>query len=312
MRHDLNSRVALSLATLSTAAAAFAAALLTATPARAAIETWVSGTGVDAGNLCAITAPCRTFAYALTKTGNGGTINVLTSGNFGPVTINKSVSIVADGVEALINTTAANGRAIQVAAGNSQVVSLRGLTIDIASGAGIDFVSGAALHVQNCVIRGGIWGILVGAGGTRELYVSDTVISKAGFFGVLIQVASTVRAVLNRVRVENNATGAYLGQFNAADVSIVIRNSVFAGNAEHGIEIVGEDTTVTVDRSAIVNNGGAGISTSVGIARIGDSTVTGNTTGLEASGGTIQSYGTNKIDGNGADTAGTITPIDMK
>ena len=73
---------------------AIVSSLLTAvTPATAAIETWVSGSGVDTGT-CTIAAPCKTFAFALTRTTAGGTINVLAPGNFGPVTINKAVNIV--------------------------------------------------------------------------------------------------------------------------------------------------------------------------------------------------------------------------
>src|SRR4029077_12685850 len=65
--------------------------------------TWVGGTGTDSG-ACPITAPCKTFQYAFTQTLAGGTINVLSPGSFGPLDITKSVSIVADGVEALIQS----------------------------------------------------------------------------------------------------------------------------------------------------------------------------------------------------------------
>jgi hypothetical protein len=72
-----------------------------AATAQAGNESWVSGTPSDAGN-CPRTAPCRTFQFAHDQTNNNGAINVLTSGNFGPLTITKPISIVADGVEATI------------------------------------------------------------------------------------------------------------------------------------------------------------------------------------------------------------------
>jgi hypothetical protein len=100
----------------------------TATTAQAASATWISGTGSDTGN-CPITAPCRTFAYAHSQTNNHGAINVLTSGNFGPLTITKAISIVADGVEAVIN--AGSGAAILINTPDNAIVSLRGLTIDL-------------------------------------------------------------------------------------------------------------------------------------------------------------------------------------
>ena len=72
-----------------------AACLLTANadPARAqAPRTWVSGVGDDV-NPCSRTAPCKTFAGAISKTATFGEINCLDSGGFGAVTITKSIGI---------------------------------------------------------------------------------------------------------------------------------------------------------------------------------------------------------------------------
>src|SRR6187402_608509 len=111
-----------------------------ATSALAAIETWVAPTGNDSGN-CQIAAPCRTFQFAHDQTNNNGAINVLASGNFGPLIITKSISVVAQGVEAVINTGASNGGGgISIQAGAAAIVSLRGLTIDMrGTDRGIDF-----------------------------------------------------------------------------------------------------------------------------------------------------------------------------
>src|SRR3954469_21895164 len=57
-----------------------------------ATRTWVSGVGDDA-NPCSRTAPCKTFAGAISKTANGGEINCLDPGGFGGVTIGKSLTI---------------------------------------------------------------------------------------------------------------------------------------------------------------------------------------------------------------------------
>src|SRR3954466_4973295 len=57
-----------------------------------ATRTWVSGVGDDA-NPCSRTAPCKTFAGAISKTAGGGTINCLDPGGFGGVTITKSMTI---------------------------------------------------------------------------------------------------------------------------------------------------------------------------------------------------------------------------
>lgn len=57
-----------------------------------ATRTWVSGVGDDA-NPCSRTAPCKTFAGAISKTATGGIINCLDPGGFGAVTITKSITI---------------------------------------------------------------------------------------------------------------------------------------------------------------------------------------------------------------------------
>src|SRR5579862_3275156 len=92
-----------------------------------ATRTWVSGVGDDA-NPCSRTAPCKTFAGAISKTAPGGEIDVLDPGGFGAVTITKSISIEADGVIAGVLVSGTNG--INVAAGAADTVVLRGLTID--------------------------------------------------------------------------------------------------------------------------------------------------------------------------------------
>src|SRR5207302_4023776 len=120
-------------------------------PAAAVPRTFVSGLGNDA-NPGTLTSPKRSFGSALTVTDPGGEIIVLDSAGYGPVTINKAVSIISPpGVYAGVTVTSGDG--ITVSAGASDVVILRGLTINGAGGTnGINFTDGAALHVENCVI----------------------------------------------------------------------------------------------------------------------------------------------------------------
>src|SRR6185312_2884503 len=92
-----------------------------------ATRTWVSGVGDDA-NPCSRTAPCKTFAGAISKTAAGGEINVLDPGGFGALTITKSISIFADGVEAGVLVSGTNG--IIINAGVNDVVYLHGLSFD--------------------------------------------------------------------------------------------------------------------------------------------------------------------------------------
>src|SRR5262245_27358756 len=72
-----------------------------------ATRTWVSGVGDDA-NPCSRTAPCKTFAGAISKTATGGEINVLDPGGFGGVTITKSITISSEGFEAGVLVSGTN------------------------------------------------------------------------------------------------------------------------------------------------------------------------------------------------------------
>src|SRR5262244_77055 len=140
-------------------------------------RTFVSGTGSDA-NPCSLAAPCRSFAGALLQTSAGGEIAVLDTAGYGAATITQAVSIVnEEGVEAGITVTSGDG--ITINAGASDVVNLRGLTLVGAGGAhGITFTSGAALNIQNCVIRGlGGFGLNLAPTGAADINVSNTIVS---------------------------------------------------------------------------------------------------------------------------------------
>src|SRR5579864_2436473 len=93
-------------------------ALFTApAPAHAqASRTWVSGVGDDA-NPCSRTAPCKTFAGAISKTLAGGEIDALDPGGFGALTITKPITLDGGGGQvASVLTAGTNG--ITVAAGS--------------------------------------------------------------------------------------------------------------------------------------------------------------------------------------------------
>jgi len=66
-----------------------------------ATRTWVSGVGDDA-NPCSRTAPCKTFAGAISKTAPGGEINALDPAGYGAVMITKSITIDGGGTLASI------------------------------------------------------------------------------------------------------------------------------------------------------------------------------------------------------------------
>src|SRR5437016_14384669 len=103
-------------------------ALLYAAPAQAQTRTWVSGVGNDA-NPCSRTAPCKTFAGAISKTAASGEINCLDPGGFGAVTITKSITILCDEEIGHILVAGTNAIVVNLPADTDRV-TLRGLDID--------------------------------------------------------------------------------------------------------------------------------------------------------------------------------------
>jgi hypothetical protein len=305
----------------------FLAPFLAPAPVHAqATRTWVSGVGDDA-NPCSRTAPCKTFAGAISKTLAGGEISVLDPGGFGGVTITKAISLTNDFVgEAGVLVAGTNG--ITVAAGASDVVNVRGLIIDgIGSGlSGIQFNSGAALHVQNCVIKNfvGTAGIAFTPSSAAQLFVLDTVVSNNGSAaaggGILVANlnagASAVQATLNRVEVEGNGFGIKMdGTTGTGQIHGTVRDSTAAGNSGNGIWATSPSAGVfvSVDSSAAINNSATGVlANGSSLILLNYSVVTGNSTGVSfTSGASLQSYKNNSIDANlvanGA-PSGTLTP----
>ena len=148
--------------TISAIAAAIAFRLpLSSAPAQAqATRTWVSGVGDDA-NPCSRTAPCKTFAGAISKTARGGEICVLDPGGFGGVTITKSISIISEAVEAGVLVAATNAIIINMTDPTDPgVVNLRGLDIEGlgATGSpginGIYILNAKSVTIDNVRIRG--------------------------------------------------------------------------------------------------------------------------------------------------------------
>ena len=262
-------------------------------------RTWVSGAGSNTG-ACAITAPCQTFQYAQSKTSDGGTINVLAPGDFGPIAITQSLNIVADGVEAYIFTIAANAITMNTA---GIEVSLRGLTIDVMPGVnhhGINVSAQAILRIENTTIRGGLRGInFAPASGASQLHILNSTISSTTSDGLAISnPGGPVAADIEGLRVRNAGN---VGILIAGQVKASIRDSVIASNAA-GISVGGSamsPTNVMLSRVHVVNNTGIGIRTNGATIRMGKSVVSGNGTGLSATnGGTLASYKTSQVNGN--------------
>lgn len=300
---------------LSCAMTFVAIVLLASSRGAAANRTWGALSGDD-NNACSNANPCKTFTGALAKTNAGGEIVVQESGNFGAVTINKSITIDAGGKYAGIQAGSGNN-AVTIQAGNTDVVIfLRGLTIK-GLGVGWSGISAPAftgvLHVENCAISNfTVAGIFGGAG---TLFVHDTVISECGDWG--ISMINGGRAMIEHTRLENNNTGIFL----LLGAQVTVHSSVASGNAGSGFE-TGWGTLNL--ENCVASNNGTGVKANMApspngptIVVISNSVVTNNQTGLlqscvnvcSDSPSVIYSRRNNTVAGNNTDISGTITPL---
>ena len=279
-----------------------------------ASRTWVSGVGDDA-NPCSRTAPCKTFAGAISKTAAGGEIDALDPAGFGALTITKAITI--DGGGGQVGSVLVSGtNGIVVQAGPSDVVILRNLRINgIGSGInGVRFLSGKDLNVENCYIFGFTTNgldIALNQGTQASVHVYNSVFKNNNGVGI-----RATNAVLPAVQVGINHTEIALdsiGVEGAARSNIEINDSMITRGTTSGIQSDSPtgDSLVAIDRSEVSFNGsGATASGNPGSAIITSDTKYNFNSGtaLNQSGGSIFSYGTNRVHNNGATGSATAVP----
>jgi hypothetical protein len=269
-----------------------------------ATRTWVSGVGDDA-NPCSRTAPCKTFAGAISKTAAGGEIDALDPGGFGALTITKSIMIEGGPGVAGVLVSGTNG--ITVAAGATDTVVLKNLDFDGIAGLGtngIRFSSGQKLVVENCHIWGfGHRGISVESNTAgAQAFILNTVLVGQTNNGIVVNppgVTNTV--VLEHVQVvDSTATGLALNPGSTVHVT----NSDFSHNGGAGVAAIGAAgpggfADVTLDSTLISDNGVGLALIGGGAARLSNVNVVGNALGFDTAGGTLNSFGNNHTTGNG-------------
>ncbi|MDQ2982455.1 MAG: hypothetical protein M3R70_00815 [Actinomycetota bacterium] len=287
----------LAVATVALSLAALAAAPLALAEAT---RTWVSGVGDDA-NPCSRTAPCKTFAGAISKTAARGTINALDPGGFGAVTIYKPITINGRGAMAGILAAGTTGVRINIDSANpnppgpNDRVILRNLDIEgVGTGiSGIQFIKGKSLSVSNTNISGftnGIW-----MNGPGKLTVRNSQINE-GTYGILAGPATgTVKASI----INTDVFGATWGIYSGA----VGRMSVSGGEfADNGTALAARNGGTLNVRGALVEGNGIGlVAESGGKLRAAFCTVTDNVLGLSFTGGQLISHGGNVVEDNDTD-----------
>src|SRR3977135_121041 len=260
-----------------------------------ATRTWVSGVGDDA-NPCSRTAPCKTFAGAISKTATGGEISVLDPGGFGAVTITRSSPLNGTGTLAGILASLVNGIIVN-GAGTSTVI-LRDISINGATNGlnGIRFLAGATLMVDHCWIYGFTQnGIDVAVGAVSNLKVINTVFENIGQDGMhLNSTGGQVNAMINNTEIMNCAGD---GIEAASNVRGAVSNSrIFLDG--NGIRTTGTNSLFNLDDLFIDQVGIALQASNTSAIRISDSIIAQNATGISLNGGTIESFQGNSLIGN--------------
>jgi len=278
-----------------------------------ATRTWVSGVGSDA-NPCSRTAPCKTFAGAISKTASGGEINTLDDAGYGTVTISKPITIEGGSHISSILNSGVTGVIINTPGANDLVI-LRNLEINGAGTGvrGINVIACKRLIVENVHIYGQSaaspngQGIFLGGSTTTQLIsIRHCQIDKSSAQG--IQSGPTAPGV-NVLEVEdstiehNAASGVELGG-NSSKMTMSHSYVNFNGGSGVALDNASADAHIA---SSYLNFNTIGVSTTNGIAQLYLSQISHNQISVQVSGGSVQSHGNNAIMNNVTNTMPTPT-----
>jgi hypothetical protein len=283
----------------------------TAQLAQAQTRSWVSGVGDDV-NPCSRTAPCRTFAGAISKTDPGGIIDALDPGGFGAVTVTKSLTIEGGLWNASIVTSGTNG--IVVAAGASDVVILRNLVLENVGGgqggqSGIRFVSGGELHVEHVSVTNfngyGIDFEPSPASGSK-LFVDNTSLrhNGTGNNGGGVYVING-EATIDHLSADGNSLGVRVG----VAAIVTVSNSVVSGSSEGFTAANDPAAVLNINNSTTTHNDFGIVASQGATVRCNATTIINNHMfGLFNDGAsTLISFGNNVLLANSTNGAFTAT-----
>jgi len=232
-----------------------------------ATRTWVSGVGDDA-NPCSRTAPCKTFAGAISKTAKDGEISVLDPGGFGTLNITKSITINGthgSGFGSVLAALASFGIQVNItdAADVRKTVRLVALNINGASTGtdGVKILAATRVSIEDTIIDGftnrGISDTRTNTG--ASLFVTDCTVRNTVQSGVVVLpgVGGQISAVIDNLRSEGSTSNGGVALDASAASSVVratVRNSFMSGHSAAGISVAG-NTQVAVQNCVLSHNG---------------------------------------------------------
>jgi hypothetical protein len=286
-----------------------------------ATRTWVSGVGDDV-NPCSRTAPCKTFAGAISKTADKGEIDALDPGGFGTVTITKSITIDGTTGAGFGSILAAGTNGVNIndsasASPQTSIVRLRNLSIN-GAGTGFDgirFLSARTVYVENCAVfnfRGngtnsdGLETNLTAGTGTFNLSVKDSLFENNT--GDAIRQGTTV-GTLN-CHYDNVVMAGSVNGLEATGGTANVSNSLVFNNTGSGLSAAGGAVINASKNQISSNNNGTNV-TAPSTIRISDNDFARNTTAA-AGGGTYVTFGNNHFEGNTSDGVALPAPTNPK
>lgn len=273
-----------------TALAIMAVTLMVSSSAQAqATRTWVSGVGDDA-NPCSRTAPCKTFAGAISKTATAGEISVLDPGGFGALTITKSITVNGEGT--LAGVLAAGTTGFIINATDTSVININDVSVNGNSTVGTTFHGVRILQAGSVNLEDmGIYnfggdGVTIAESSNVNVSLNRVTIRNITGAGIRADTSTgTARVNLRQTQITNSGTGVNArrnsrvtatdstfalnsvgvhAEGNGGTAIIVLKTCQVSNNTSHGIQAGGglaaNNSIVRISNNAINNNGGAGVS----------------------------------------------------
>jgi hypothetical protein len=276
-----------------------------------ATRTWVSGVGDDV-NPCSRTAPCKTWAGAISKTAEGGEIDPLDPAGYGTLTITKAIVIdggTGSGWGHTLSAGSPSGFIVNVTTGthvSDAVVILRNLTINgaiqsptVGATQAVNYIKAAQLIIERCWFENvSTTGITTASAATSiNLRVEDSFFDNVGT-GILV----TTSSGFAQAHIDNCRFNALSAGVNTTSNAFVnIRNCFFAATTgANGGARANTGCQVNVTDSMFVSNSN-GVVIAGGTMRLSNNDFFNNVNGI--SGGTAESANNNRFRANTADGA---------
>jgi hypothetical protein len=270
-------------------------------------STFVSASGSDS-NACTQGSPCGSFQAAYNKTAAGGSISAMTPGEFGPLTVQKSVTIDGSNMASISATTMGVGVYILNPSSSTAInVTLRGLafynsaTQGVLGSIGVETDGALNLTIENCLFENLYNPILIDNAAPKNFLMKNSTLVN-GSYGVQIINGGTasMQATLQNVTIQNMSGYAVYASVGTTEImnSVLTQNAIAVSTGQ----AIALPSTISVESSMISQNGVAVCSSNSGKIRLENNDIFDNGTGVGGinanCGGQVKTNGNNRDSGN--------------